>query len=67
MVNRCYICWHDTLVFIWSTSRVIDKEKLNKMEQFKSIPNTERIGFPICVGCAKKNKLKEAKYEPQRV
>jgi len=60
-VNHCQICWQKTIIFIWSTSRVIDKEKLGKLEQFKSVVNLERIAHPICLACVKEHDLKEAK------
>ncbi len=56
-VNHCSICWQKTIVFIWSTSRVIDKEKLEKIEQFKNVVNLERLGYPICWACIKEHTL----------
>lgn len=71
MINRCQICQQKTIVFVWSTSRVIDKEKLAVMEQFKSIVNLERIGFPICWACIRKHhliiKTKEEKNETRKI
>lgn len=57
MVNKCHICWHNTLIFIWSTSRVVDKKKLAEIDQFKSIVNLARLGFPICWACIKERNL----------
>jgi len=57
MVNKCLICRNNTLVFIWSTSRVIDKEKLGQIEQFKNISHLERIAHPICWACIRKYNL----------
>jgi len=59
--HKCKVCGEDALFFIWSTSRVIDKDKIGLMEQFDSIMDLERIGVPICVACVKKYKLLEAK------
>jgi len=60
-VNHCQICWQKTIIFIWSTSRVIDKEKLRQIEQFKNVVNLERNGYPICLACIKELNLKEVK------
>ena len=57
MVNKCEICRQNTLVFIWSTSRAIDKEKLKEIEQFKSVVNLERLGFPLCWHCIAEHHL----------
>lgn len=57
MINKCQICKQKTLVFIWSTSRVIDKDKLAQLDQFKAVVNLERLAFPICVACVKEHKL----------
>ena len=62
MVNRCKICLQKTLIFIWSTSRVIDKDKLEEIDQFKNMGNLNRIAYPICLACVKEHDLlKEAK------
>jgi len=67
MINRCAICGQNTLVFIWSTSRVIDKDKLGQLDQFKNVINLERLGYPICWACVGKYNLiigtKEAEDE----
>lgn len=57
MINKCAICWEKTLVFVWSTSRVIDKEKLAKLDQFKNVVNLERLAYPICWHCIQKYNL----------
>lgn len=57
MINKCGICGQNTLVFVWSTSRAIDKEKLRELEQFKHIPNLERQALPICWACIKEHTL----------
>jgi len=56
-VNHCKNCWQKTIVFIWSTSRVIDKEKLGQLDQFKNVINLERLGYPICWACIRKHNL----------
>lgn len=66
-VNHCKICWQKTIIFIWSTSRVIDKEKLGRMEQFKNVANLERLAYPICLACIKEHNLKEAKNEIKNI
>ncbi len=56
-VNHCKICGQKTLIFIWSTSRVIDKEKLAKLDAFKYVINLDRLASPVCWACAKENTL----------
>jgi len=67
MINKCSICWQKTLIFIWSTSRAIDKEKLGQIEQFKDVVNLERLAFPICKACVKEHELLEEKYVAKKV
>jgi len=67
MVNKCQICQQKTIVFIWSTSRIIDKDKLLEMNQFKTIGNLNRIAYPICLACVKEHNLLEEKYDTERV
>lgn len=57
MVNRCQICKRQALIFIWSTSKVIDKDKLGEIDQFKNIGNLNRIAHPICWACTKEHNL----------
>lgn len=73
MLNKCQICKQNTMAFIWSTSKVIDKEKLGQIEQFKNVVNLERIAHPICWACIKEHNLiistntKEEKYAAQKI
>lgn len=57
MLNKCKICGQKTLVFIWSTSRAIDKEKLEQINQFKGVPSLNRLAYPICCACIKEHTL----------
>jgi len=56
-VNHCKICWQKTLFFVWSTSRAIDKDRLKDIDSFKSVANLERLGYPVCCACVKKEAL----------
>lgn len=67
MTDKCKICGSNILIFIWSTSRAIDKEKLGQIEQFKDVVNLERLAFPICKACVKEHELLEEKYVAKKV
>ena len=57
MLNRCQICQQKTLIFVWSTSRAIDKDKLTELDQFKTVVDVNQQAFPICWACIKKYNL----------
>lgn len=51
MTKECIICHRQTIFFIWSTSRNVDKQELDK------IVFVEKRGVPICMECARKGKI----------
>jgi len=71
MINKCKICGEKTIVFLWSTSRNIDKEKLKELSQFQEVPNLDRIAYPICWACIGEHNLiistKEDENDAKRV
>jgi len=59
MPDPCILCNEKSLFFIWTTSRVLDTERLFKIREFAR-ENKKRIlteGAVVCQSCAHKHNL----------